>query len=86
MFHLKTHSEASMCYLLLSLQAPVVKASESLSVEAQLYVCGGLVLLSFILLILARFSSRLVNLCVKRFHDLSVIGTAQVLLLVPDKS
>ncbi|MCI4384892.1 hypothetical protein PGIGA_G00044070 [Pangasianodon gigas] len=37
--------------------APVVKASESLSVETQLYVCGGLVLLSFILLILARFSS-----------------------------
>ncbi|KAK2829611.1 hypothetical protein Q7C36_017601 [Tachysurus vachellii] len=38
--------------------APVVKVSESLSVETQLYVCGGLVLLSFVLLILARFSSR----------------------------
>lgn len=38
--------------------APAVKAFESLSVEVQLYSCAGLVLLSFILLLLARFSFR----------------------------
>ncbi|KAL6476722.1 hypothetical protein MHYP_G00152210 [Metynnis hypsauchen] len=38
--------------------APVVRAFESVSGEMQLYICGGLVLLSFILLILSRFSSR----------------------------
>nr|XP_033499885.1 uncharacterized protein si:ch211-11k18.4 [Epinephelus lanceolatus] len=36
--------------------APVVRVLESLSVEQQLYGCGGLVLLSFLLLIIARFS------------------------------
>lgn len=36
--------------------APVVRVLESLSVEQQLYSCGGLVLLSFLLLIIARFS------------------------------
>ncbi|XP_051744360.1 uncharacterized protein si:ch211-11k18.4 [Ctenopharyngodon idella] len=38
--------------------APAVKAFESLSVEVQLYSCAGLVLLSFIFLLLARFSFR----------------------------
>ncbi|TRY59866.1 hypothetical protein DNTS_035278 [Danionella cerebrum] len=38
--------------------APAVKAFESLSVDAQLYSCGGLVFLSFIFLLLARFSFR----------------------------
>ncbi|CAB1341341.1 unnamed protein product [Coregonus sp. 'balchen'] len=37
---------------------PVVRVFESMSVEYQLYCCGGLILLSFILLILARFSFR----------------------------
>ncbi|KAK6311352.1 uncharacterized protein si:ch211-11k18.4 [Coregonus clupeaformis] len=37
---------------------PVVRVFESMSVEYQLYSCGGLILLSFILLILARFSFR----------------------------
>ncbi|KAL7850305.1 hypothetical protein SRHO_G00196540 [Serrasalmus rhombeus] len=46
-------TEALTVYL-----APVVRAFESVSGEMQLYVCGGLVLLSFILLILSRFSSR----------------------------
>ncbi|XP_072549073.1 uncharacterized protein [Salminus brasiliensis] len=46
-------TEALTVYL-----APVVKAFESVSVEMQLYICGGLVFLSFILLILSRFSSR----------------------------
>ncbi|XP_017537890.1 uncharacterized protein si:ch211-11k18.4 [Pygocentrus nattereri] len=46
-------TEALTIYL-----APVVRAFESVSGEMQLYVCGGLVLLSFILLILSRFSSR----------------------------
>lgn len=83
-FHLKRNSEVFQCVWLLfiywfvcffvvpppsSLQAPVVKAFDSLSVETQLYVCGGLVLLSFILLILARFSSRLVRLCALRLSQ-----------------
>ncbi|XP_051988473.1 uncharacterized protein si:ch211-11k18.4 [Xyrauchen texanus] len=38
--------------------APAVKVFESLTVEVQLYSCVGLVLLSFILLLLARFSFR----------------------------
>ncbi|KAK9977558.1 hypothetical protein ABG768_019365 [Culter alburnus] len=38
--------------------APAVKAFESLSVEVQLYSCAGLVLLSFIFLLLSRFSFR----------------------------
>uniref|UniRef100_A0A8B9HWH4 Si:ch211-11k18.4 n=1 Tax=Astyanax mexicanus TaxID=7994 RepID=A0A8B9HWH4_ASTMX len=38
--------------------APVLRAFESVSGEMQLYICGGLVFLSFILLILSRFSSR----------------------------
>ncbi|KAG1967706.1 EH domain-containing protein [Pimephales promelas] len=38
--------------------APAVKVFESLSVEVQLYSCAGLVLLSFIFLLLARFSFR----------------------------
>ncbi|XP_054463758.1 uncharacterized protein si:ch211-11k18.4 [Anoplopoma fimbria] len=38
--------------------SPVVKVLESLSVEQQLYGCGGMVLLSFLLLIIARFSFR----------------------------
>ncbi|KAI4891696.1 hypothetical protein NFI96_033335 [Prochilodus magdalenae] len=38
--------------------APVVRVFESMSGEVQLYICGGLVFLSFILLILSRFSSR----------------------------
>ncbi|KAI1884745.1 hypothetical protein AGOR_G00229670 [Albula goreensis] len=38
--------------------APVVKAFESIPVQHQLYCCGGLVLLSFILLLLARLSFR----------------------------
>ncbi|XP_067285010.1 uncharacterized protein si:ch211-11k18.4 [Pseudorasbora parva] len=38
--------------------APAVKAFETLSVEVQLYSCAGLVLLSFIFLLLARFSFR----------------------------
>lgn len=46
-------TEALSLYL-----APVVKAFESVSGEMQLYICGGLVFLSFILLILSRFSSR----------------------------
>ncbi|XP_036446414.1 uncharacterized protein si:ch211-11k18.4 [Colossoma macropomum] len=46
-------TEALSLYL-----APVVRAFESVSGEMQLYICGGLVLLSFILLILSRFSSR----------------------------
>ncbi|XP_036408435.1 uncharacterized protein si:ch211-11k18.4 [Megalops cyprinoides] len=37
---------------------PVVRAIDSLSSQNQLYCCGGLVLLSFILLILARLSFR----------------------------
>uniref|UniRef100_A0A8C4ILF0 Si:ch211-11k18.4 n=1 Tax=Dicentrarchus labrax TaxID=13489 RepID=A0A8C4ILF0_DICLA len=37
---------------------PIVRVFESLSVEQQLYSCGGLVLLSFLLLIIARFSFR----------------------------
>ncbi|XP_037332160.1 uncharacterized protein si:ch211-11k18.4 [Pungitius pungitius] len=37
---------------------PVVKAFDSLSVEQQLYGCGAMVLLSFLLLIIARFSFR----------------------------
>uniref|UniRef100_G3PIE0 Si:ch211-11k18.4 n=1 Tax=Gasterosteus aculeatus aculeatus TaxID=481459 RepID=G3PIE0_GASAC len=37
---------------------PAVKAFDSLSAEHQLYGCGGLVLLSFLLLIIARFSFR----------------------------
>ncbi|KAL7860676.1 hypothetical protein AOLI_G00170250 [Acnodon oligacanthus] len=44
-------TEALSIYL-----APVVRAFESVSGEMQLYICGGLVLLSFILLILSRFS------------------------------
>ncbi|XP_068435183.1 uncharacterized protein si:ch211-11k18.4 [Clinocottus analis] len=35
---------------------PMVKVFDSLSVEQQLYSCGGMVLLSFLLLIIARFS------------------------------
>ncbi|KAF4093032.1 hypothetical protein AMELA_G00027640 [Ameiurus melas] len=81
---------------------PVLKTFESLSGETQLYFCGGLVLLSFILLILARFSSRLVHLCalmlsqqISRFEcylksPSSPIFKSSfeepVLLLVPDKS
>jgi len=42
----------------LCVQAPAVKVFESLSVEVQLYSCAGLVLLSFIFLLLARFSFR----------------------------
>ncbi|MEQ2296459.1 hypothetical protein AMECASPLE_025102, partial [Ameca splendens] len=38
--------------------APIVRIFESLSGEQQLYCCGGLVLLSFLLLIIARFSFR----------------------------
>ncbi|KAM9541539.1 uncharacterized protein ACWYII_039060 [Salvelinus alpinus] len=38
--------------------APVVRAFDSMSVEYQLYSCGGLIFLAFILLILARFSFR----------------------------
>ncbi|KAM4634387.1 uncharacterized protein ACJ7VT_000249 isoform 1-T1 [Polymixia lowei] len=37
---------------------PVVRLFDSLSVEQQLYGCGGLVFLSFLLLLLARFSFR----------------------------
>uniref|UniRef100_A0A8C2WXT4 Si:ch211-11k18.4 n=1 Tax=Cyclopterus lumpus TaxID=8103 RepID=A0A8C2WXT4_CYCLU len=37
---------------------PMVKVFDSLSVEQQLYGCGGMVLLSFLLLIIARFSFR----------------------------
>ncbi|XP_016339624.1 uncharacterized protein LOC107687000 [Sinocyclocheilus anshuiensis] len=37
---------------------PAVKAFESLSGEVQLYSCAGLVLLSFVLILLARFSFR----------------------------
>ncbi|XP_029582967.1 uncharacterized protein LOC115170802 [Salmo trutta] len=37
---------------------PVVRVFDSMSVEYQLYSCGGLIFLSFILLILARFSFR----------------------------
>uniref|UniRef100_A0A8C1ESJ3 Si:ch211-11k18.4 n=1 Tax=Cyprinus carpio carpio TaxID=630221 RepID=A0A8C1ESJ3_CYPCA len=37
---------------------PAVKAFESLSAEVQLYSCAGLVLLSFIFLLIARFSFR----------------------------
>lgn len=40
------------------LQAPAVKAFESLSGQVQLYSCAALVLLSFIFLLLARFSFR----------------------------
>ncbi|XP_038552900.1 uncharacterized protein si:ch211-11k18.4 [Micropterus salmoides] len=38
--------------------APIVKIFDSLSVEQRLYGCGGLVLFSFLLLIIARFSFR----------------------------
>ncbi|XP_038855728.1 uncharacterized protein LOC120052720 [Salvelinus namaycush] len=38
--------------------APVVRVFDSMSVEYQLYSCGGLIFLSFLLLILARFSFR----------------------------
>ncbi|XP_024278553.1 uncharacterized protein LOC115145250 isoform X1 [Oncorhynchus nerka] len=38
--------------------APVVRVFVSMSVEYQLYSCGGLIFLSFLLLILARFSFR----------------------------
>ncbi|KAM9780480.1 uncharacterized protein ACB057_016566 [Neosynchiropus ocellatus] len=37
---------------------PVVRLSDSLSARQQLYVCGGLVLLSFLLLLVPRFSFR----------------------------
>ncbi|XP_062840806.1 uncharacterized protein si:ch211-11k18.4 [Trichomycterus rosablanca] len=37
---------------------PVLVALESVSVEVKLYICGGLVLLSFIILLLARLSAR----------------------------
>uniref|UniRef100_A0A8C8HZU4 G domain-containing protein n=1 Tax=Oncorhynchus tshawytscha TaxID=74940 RepID=A0A8C8HZU4_ONCTS len=37
---------------------PVVRVFDSMSVEYQLYSCGGLIFLSFLLLILARFSFR----------------------------
>lgn len=37
-------------------QTPVVKVFDSLSVEQQLYGCGGLALLSFLLLLVGRFS------------------------------
>lgn len=40
------------------LQTPVIKLFDSMTGEQQLYVCAGLVLLSFILLIIARFSFR----------------------------
>ncbi|XP_037544850.1 uncharacterized protein si:ch211-11k18.4 [Nematolebias whitei] len=46
-------TEALSLYL-----TPIVRVYESLTGEQQLYVCGGLVLLSFLLLILARFSFR----------------------------
>lgn len=36
--------------------SPIVRVLDSFSVEQQLYSCGGLVLLSFLLLIIARFS------------------------------
>lgn len=39
-------------------QTPIARIFESLSVEQQLYSCGALVLLSFLLLIIARFSFR----------------------------
>ncbi|XP_014024023.1 uncharacterized protein isoform X2 [Salmo salar] len=39
--------------------APVVRVFDSMSVEYQLYSCGGLIFLSFLLLILARFSFRI---------------------------
>lgn len=42
----------------LCVQVPAVKAFESLSAEVQLYSCAGLVLLSFIFLLIARFSFR----------------------------
>ncbi|KAK9534843.1 hypothetical protein VZT92_007263 [Zoarces viviparus] len=38
--------------------SPVVKVFDSLSVEQRLYGCGGMVLLSFLLLIIARFAFR----------------------------
>lgn len=41
-----------------NLQTPVVKLLDPLTAEQQLYACAGLVLLSFILLIIARFSFR----------------------------
>ncbi|CAB1444668.1 unnamed protein product [Pleuronectes platessa] len=37
---------------------PIVKIFESLSMEQQLYSCGGLIILSFLLLIVARYSFR----------------------------
>lgn len=46
----------SHCSSCLNPQSPVVKVFDSLSVEQQLYSCGGLVLLSFLLLLIARFS------------------------------
>ncbi|XP_028978878.2 uncharacterized protein si:ch211-11k18.4 [Esox lucius] len=49
----KGGTEALSVYL-----TPLVKFFDSMSVEYQLYSCGGLVLLSFILLLLARFSFR----------------------------
>ncbi|XP_034046904.1 uncharacterized protein si:ch211-11k18.4 [Thalassophryne amazonica] len=38
--------------------SPIVRISDSLTAEQQVYCCGGLVLLSFLLLIIARFSFR----------------------------
>ncbi|KAM9844311.1 uncharacterized protein ACBR49_013411 [Aulostomus maculatus] len=46
-------TEALSLYLI-----PIVRLLDSLSGEQQLYGCGGLVLLSFLLLIIARFSFR----------------------------
>lgn len=48
-----TGTEALSLYV-----APAVKAFESLSIEVQLYSCAGLVVLSFIFLLLARLSFR----------------------------
>lgn len=39
-------------------QTPIVRVFDSLSVEQQLYSCGGMVLVSFLLLLIARFSFR----------------------------
>lgn len=42
----------------LYLQVPIARILDSFSVEQQLYLGGGLVLLSFLLLIIARFAFR----------------------------
>lgn len=54
------------------LQTPVIKLLDSLTGEQQLYACAALVLLSFILLIIARFSFRYAATSWHNFNQITI--------------